>query len=632
MDMAVIPFLISWPVLAALIIPLLRDLRLRSGAVYLAAGGVMALAAFLLAGWLAGGGQTVALYADTGLIDHGMMAGELFLMGLVVVLSIRHRQYPVILLSVGQTGLLLWSEFTHPVAAPCHMQVDRLSMLMCVIVAFVGGFICIYAVGYMKAYHQHHTDVADRSGFFFSMLFLFLGAMFGLVLSENLVWMYFLWEITSVISFLLIGYTRSEEAVHNSFRALWMNLLGGLGFAIAIAVAARVLDTVQLSAVVAAKAVIPVALLSVAGLTKSAQLPFSSWLLGAMVAPTPSSALLHSATMVKAGVYLLIRLAPALAYTPTGMTVAFLGGFTFIAASMMAIAQNDGKKVLAFSTISNLGLIVACAGIGAEETIWAAVLLMIFHSVSKSMLFQAVGSVENSLGSRDIESMHGLLLRLPKLTYIMGIGIAGMYLAPFGMLISKWVALKSFIDADNYLLVIFLAFGSATTMFYWTKWLSKLVSLHHTKEEVHDVTRRDQYVSMSIHAAATLLLCLLFPPVSHGVVDPIITQLFGESYQVLSMGVLTTMAVMLVSVLFVPTLMFLLTRSAHQNYVPIYMGGVNMGDNTYFVNSYGEPEHLYLSNWYLRFEFGRRRLMRPSVIVSAGVIVVMLCMVIGGAV
>ena len=103
-------------------------------------------------------------------------------------------------------------------------------------------------------------------------------------------------------------------------------------------------------------------LLAFAGLTKSAQLPFSSWLLGAMVAPTPSSALLHSATMVKAGVYLLIRLAPAMAGNLTGMTVAFIGGFTFIAASMMAIAQNDGKKVLAFSTVSNLGLIVACAG------------------------------------------------------------------------------------------------------------------------------------------------------------------------------------------------------------------------------------------------------------------------------
>ena len=257
---------------------------------------------------------------------------------------------------------------------------------------------------------------------------------------------------------------------------------------------------------------------------------------------------------------------------------------------------------------------------------------MLFHAIAKSMLFQAVGAIENSLGTRDIEAMHGLLLRLPRLTYIMGIGIAGMYLAPFGMLISKWVALKSFVDSNNYLLVVFLAYGSATTMLYWTKWLSKLVSLHHTKEEVRDKTHRDQYLSMFVHAAATLGLCLLFPLVSSRVVDPIVRTLFGSAHAVLSMNVLTTMAIMLVSVLFVPALMFVLTRSTHQDYVPIYMGGANMGDNTYFVNSYGAPQHLYLSNWYLRFEFGMRRLMRPAVIVSAGVILVMLCMIVGGAV
>ena len=630
--MGVIPVLILWPALIALLIPLLRNSKARGIAVYVGAGGVMILALTLLISWLRGGGQMVKLYQQTEGIDHLMLAGELVLMVLIVYLSIRHRKYPVILLSVGQTGLLIWSETTQPVEAPYHMAVDCLAMLMCIIAAFVGGLICIYAVGYMKGYHKHHTEYQDRSGFFFSMLFLFLAAMFGLVLSENLVWMYFFWEITSVVSFLLIGYTRTEEAVNNSFRALWMNLLGGLGFAIGIAVAAGTLGTVQLGEVVAAGAVIPVAMLAFAGLTKSAQLPFSSWLLGAMVAPTPSSALLHSATMVKAGVYLLIRLAPALCNTMTGMTVAFIGGFTFIAASMMAIAQNDGKKVLAFSTISNLGLIVACAGIGVEETIWAAILLMIFHSVSKSMLFQAVGSIENTLGSRDIESMHGLLLRLPRLTYIMGIGIAGMYLAPFGMLISKWVALKAFVDAENYLLVIFLAYGSATTMLYWTKWLSKLVSLHHTKEPVHDATLPDQYLSMYIHAAATLLLCLLFPLVSTYVVDPMIVELFGSAHEVLSMSVLTTMAIMLVSVIFVPSLMFLLTRATHRDYVPIYMGGINEGDNTYFTNSFGEPEHLYLSNWYLRFEFGMRRLMRPAVIVASGVLIVMLCLIVGGAV
>ncbi len=633
--MEIIPALIGWPALAAVLMPLVSDRKARGVIAYVAAAGMMALALALLGAWMADGKQTVVLAPEsvyTEYIDLAMLAGEFLLMGLIVALSIRHRKYPVILLSAGQTLLVAWSEIFHPVQKSTHLRVDGLAMLLCIIAAFVGGFICIYAVGYMKAYHEHHKEYKDRSGFFFSMLFLFLAAMFGLVLSENLVWMYFFWEVTSVVSFLLIGYTRTEEAVNNSFRALWMNLLGGFGFAAAIVYMAWNYGVVQLAEVIAIAPAIPVALLAFAALTKSAQLPFSSWLLGAMVAPTPSSALLHSATMVKAGVYLLIRLAPALAGSTAGAMVSFLGGFTFLAASMMAIAQNDGKKVLAFSTVSNLGLIVACAGIGEEETVWAAVLLMIFHSVAKSMLFQAVGSIENALGTRDIEAMHGLLLRLPRLTYVMGIGIAGMYLAPFGMLISKWVALRSFVDSNNYLLVIFLAYGSGTTMFYWTKWLSKLVSLHHTREPVTDRTHRDQYFSMFVHAAATLGLCLLFPLVSDRVVDPIVRTLLGSAHAVLSMNVLTTMVIMVVSVLFVPTLMFVLTRSTHRDYVPIYMGGANEGDNTYFVNSYGEPEHLYLSNWYMRFEFGMRRLMRPAVIVSAGVLAVMLCVIIGGAV
>ena len=630
--MGILPVLIGFPALMAAVLPILPSEQVRKRVVYAGAGVVMLLAALVLGWWLSEGGESILLYFDTEAVDSLMLLGELFLMCLIIYLSIKHKKYPVILLSAGQTAVLLWSELSSKVPGAYHIKVDELSVLMCVIAAFIGGLICIFAVGYMQAYHRHHTEFQDRSGFFFSMLFLFLSAMFGLVLSENLVWMYFFWEITSVISFLLIGYTRTEEAVDNSFRALWMNLLGGFAFAIAIAVAKETIGSVQLSDVVGVGAVLPIALLSIAGLTKSAQLPFSSWLLGAMVAPTPSSALLHSATMVKAGVYLLIRLSPALGDTLPGMMVSLIGGFTFIMASMMAIAQNDGKKVLAFSTVSNLGLIVACTGLGVEETVWAAILLMIFHSVSKSMLFQAVGSVENSLGSRDIEDMHGLLLRMPKLTYIMGIGIAGMYLAPFGMLISKWAALKAFVDAGNFILVLFLAYGSATTMFYWTKWLAKLVSVHHTKQEVTDVTHSDQYASMYIHGACMLLLCFLFPVVATEVVNPIITGLFGSSHEVLSMNTLTTMAIMLISIIFVPATMFLVTRATHRTYVPIYMGGVNMGDNTYFVDSFGEPKHLYLSNWYLRFDFGRRRLKRPAEIVAAGFLIVMLCLIIGGAV
>ncbi len=625
-----IPLLIAIPAVLAVLFQFVRNEKARGYIVYAGSGIIMLTTVIFIVRWVTGGAQTWMLYPETELIDHLMTAGDIFLMCLIIYLSVKHEKVIPIILSVLQTALVIYTEFTADVAEGPHMMVDWLTILMCVIIAFIGGFICIYTVGYMKGYHHHHKEVEDRQPFFFSMLFLFLAAMFGLVLSQNLVWIYFFWEITSVISFLMIGYTKSDEAVNNSFCALWMNLLGGLGFAVAIALMAQLHGTLQLLEVVNIGALLPLMCLSLAGMTKSAQLPFSTWLLGAMVAPTPSSALLHSATMVKAGVYLLIRISPALEGNLVGIIVSSIGGFTFIMASMMAIAQNDAKKVLAFSTISNLGLIVACSGIGVEETVWAAVFLMVFHAVSKSMLFQSVGATENTLGSRDIEDMHGLIIRVPKLAYIMGIGIAGMYLAPFGMLISKWLALKAFVDSGNVILVLCIAYGSATTMFYWTKWLAKLLCYHIPRDTVKDVTRKDEYISMSFHAIVMLLLCLFLPVVAITVVNPIVRELFGNTHDVLSMSVLTTMAIMLVSIFIVPVVMFFISRRSHQELVPIYMNGVNEGDNRFFTNSFGGKDHLYLSNWYLRFEFGRRHLRIPSIIVATAVLVVGFCLVIGG--
>ena len=589
-----IPLLIGIPAVLAVLFQFVRNEKARGYIVYAGAGIIMLTTVVFVVRWVTAGAQTWTFYPETELIDHLMTAGDIFLMCLIIYLSVKYGKVLPIILSVVQTAVVLYTEFTAEVTEGPHMAVDWLTILMCIIIAFIGGFICIYTVGYMKGYHNHHKEVKDRQPFFFSMLFLFLAAMFGLVLSQNLIWIYFFWEITSVISFLMIGYTRTDEAVNNSFCALWMNLLGGLGFAVAIAFMAQIYGNLQLVDVVEIGALLPLMCLSLAGMTKSAQLPFSTWLLGAMVAPTPSSALLHSATMVKAGVYLLIRLSPALEGNMVGLIVSSIGGFTFIMASMMAIAQNDAKKVLAFSTISNLGLIVGCTGIGAEETVWAAVFLMIFHSVSKSMLFQSVGAAENTLGSRDIEDMHGLIIRVPKLAYIMGIGIAGMYLAPFGMLISKWVALKAFVDSGNVILVLCIAYGSATTMFYWTKWLAKLICYHIPRETVRDVTRKDEYVSMFFHAASMLLLCLLLPVVAIYVVNPIVRNLFGNTHDVISMSVLTTMAIMLVSIFIVPAVMFFVSRRSHKELVPIYMNGVNNGDNRFFINSFGGQDHLYL--------------------------------------
>ena len=605
----------------------------RRGYVIYGTVALMMLCSFLLVGqWILQGGKPWHLYLQTGFIDILMQIIEVLLMIFIVYKSFQHKKRWISLLAIGQTLLTLWVEHSIPLVESTHTTVDSLALLMCMLCSVVGGLIGVYSVGYMKSYHENHRGVIDRSNTFLALLFVFMAAMFGLVLSSNLIWMYFFWEVTSVISFLLIGYTQTDEAIDNSFKALWMNLLGGIGFAVAIWLCAMQNHSVQMQDIVSGGNTMIIGMLCLAGLTKSAQLPFSTWLFGAMVAPTPSSALLHSATMVKAGVYLLIRLAPALYGNLCGTVVAFIGGFTFITTSMMAIAQNDAKKVLAFSTISNLGLIVACAGIGVEQTVWAAIFLMIFHSVSKSMLFESVGATENSIGSRDIEHMHGLILRLPKLAYIMGIGIAGMYLAPFGMLISKWVALKAFVDSGNVLLVIFIAFGSASTMFYWTKWLGKLIAMHKPNTPDHDVTRKDEYFSMGVLGVIMILLCLLFPLLAGFVVNPIVLSLFGATQDVLSMSELTTMVIMVCSVLLVPSMMFLITRMAPRDYVPTYMNGVNVGDNSHFIDSMGESKKLYLSNWYLRFEFGRRRLLRPSQIVAASVLIVTFAILLGGAI
>src|SRR5262249_19192293 len=151
----------------------------------------------------------------------------------------------------------------------------------------------------------------------------------------------------------------------------------------------------------------------------SAQLPFSSWLLGAMVAPTPVSALLHSSTMVKAGVYLVLRMAPLIAGATVGLLVAFVGAITFLVASLAAITTSDAKRVLAYSTVANLGLIILCGGIGTEAAVWAGVLLILFHAVAKCLLFLCVGVVEQRVHSRDIEAMSGLIKQMPRVAVMM---------------------------------------------------------------------------------------------------------------------------------------------------------------------------------------------------------------------
>ena len=638
--------LILLPFTIAIAQSLIRSDRVRQLLTYGGSGLIMATALTLTVLWYMKGQKTLRLPADGGwltesivpYIGYGMLGAELLLMCVVVWQSVKHKKFLIALLSVAQTALMGWLELTgkiHESAGVIYL--DHLSLLMCLIIAVVGGLICIYALGYMKDYHHHHAEHKDRRPFFFAMLYVFLGAMFGLVLSGSLVWIYFFWEITSIVSFLLIGYTKEERAMGNSFRALWMNLMGGAAFAAAIGYCALKLNTVNLQTVLdrpVGKIGMVVFLLAFAALTKSAQLPFSKWLLGAMVAPTPSSALLHSATMVKAGVYLLLRLSPVMGGQITGYMVQIVGGLTFFIASMIAITHSDGKRVLAWSTISNLGLITACAGVGTAETVFAGVILLIFHAISKALLFQTVGAIEHAIGSRNIEDMHGLFRRQPGLASALIIGIAGMFLAPFGMLIAKWEALTSFLNAGgiSVLLVILVAFGSATTMVYWTKWLIKLLAVPAGTRREDDHTQNSQWMSLGCHMLMMIILCAAYPFFSEGFVTPLLGELgYADAHQLLSLADRVVMICLLAAIFIIPALARLLSKRVHIQQSPLYMSGINEGDHRHYEDSYGQPKKMYLSNWYMAELFGEQKLFMPVAWATVVVIIVCFILTFGGA-
>lgn len=642
-----IAFLVGFPFVSALLHGIVKDNKTRKVITYTSAGLIIfAALMFTVTYHIKGGGYItfneeflIGRLPFVEIVDYLMVAGEVFLVVLITVLSIKYKKYYAAVLSIAQTALEFWYEFSgiKPKNQISNFYCDQLTIIMILIIAIVGTFITIYACGYMDDYHHHHgNEVKDRRGFFFAIMYVFIGAMFGLVLSNNLLWLYFFWEVTSVCSFLLIGYTRSAEAITNCFKALWMNLLGGLGMAIGIVMLGVNHSVTSLQGILEqdkSLIVLPIICLSFGALTKSAQLPFSRWLLGAMVAPTPSSALLHSATMVKAGVYLLIRMAPAMSGEFSGYMVGLVGGLTFLAMSMLAITAYDGKKVLAYSTLSNLGLITACAGIGTEETVWAAIFLVIFHAVSKSLLFQTVGSIEHQTGSRDIETMHGLVRRYPYLTWTLVVGIAGMFLAPFGMLVSKWAALKAFVDTGlasgntleiivSTLLVLCICFGSATTLFYWSKWLATVLSSNPSDKRHKNTISINQWASLFTHGGLMILIVFVFPLISKYVVKPYTAKVFRNEYAVISYENIILTILMVIFIFVIPIAnYFLIAKNRPFPKADRYFNGVGTPDQIGFVDSFGKEKKEFLTNWYMEDIFGESHMYKPSVYTSIFLIV-----------
>ena len=629
--------LVLAPFGGALLCALLGAQRALRSAIVLATGAVLILSAVALAPAV-----PFRLAADSlfGLNLHRVVqAADALLLLIVLYYGLKHRRLLIVGLALAQLALVSWLEF-FMVKGPLPTErilCDHLSLLMVLIISIVGSIICFQAIPYMHNHeHHYHTPKTRQPRFFFVML-LFLGGMNGLVLFNDLTFVYFFFEITTVCSFLLIGHDRTTIATQNALRALWMNSIGGTAFVLGIIAAYRETGSLQLQNILSAGGggsgvyLLALALLCLAAFVKSAQFPFQSWLLGAMVAPTPVSALLHSSTMVKVGVYLVLRLAPGFTGTLLSDSVAVFGAFSFLAGAALAVGQSNGKKVLAYSTISNLGLIFACAGLNTAEAMTAAMLLLVFHAVVKAMLFLSVGAIEQHIASRDIEDMRGLYAVMPLTALITVAGVLMMIMPPFGVLLSKWMAMEA--AAQNLYVIVMIALGSALTVIYWARWAGTLMSDPFAGRFRPEQQPLLTWLALGPLCVGSGALSVLSPWIYTRMIVPMMTSPYSPAYTLTSGGLENaygTFAVLPLSVVAVFGLLvagLALKRAFGARIAPAYMSGIQTGEPSMFRGPMNVPVKAEAKTYYMDTIFGEARLTR-WVNLGGGVL---LTLILGGA-
>ena len=362
------------------------------------------------------------------------------------------------------------------------LRMDSLSLLMCLVVGLVGAVVLAYCSGY---FDEDEQDL----GRFAAHLTAFAGAMTGLVLSDNLLLLYLFWELTTILSYLLVGHLlESEDSRNAATQALVVTTAGGLAMLGGLVILGHAAGTSSLSALVAHPPTGPavsvaIVLVLLGAITKSALVPFHFWLPGAMAAPTPVSAYLHAAAMVKAGVYLVARLAPGFAdHEVWRPTVLVLGGLTMLVGGYRALRQVDLKLILAYGTVSQLGFLVVLVGTGNHDAALAGLAMLVAHAIFKAGLFLSVGTIDHATGTRDVRRLSGLARRMPWLvlaTVLCAASMAGI--PPMLGFVGKEAVYETYLhhpDGWSVMVLITLFTGSVLTVAYsarflWGAWFDK---------------------------------------------------------------------------------------------------------------------------------------------------------------
>lgn len=404
-----------------------------------------------------------------------------------------------------------------------EFRLDALAGLFSLIILGVGALILLYCWGYFDSNPR-------RLAIFGGELTAFATIMYGLVISDNLLLMYVFWELTSVLSFLLVSYYGERASSRRAaIQALLVTTFGGLAMLVGIILLGRQtgiwrLSELPLFANISTTPAISAAiiLIMLGALTKSALAPWHFWLPGAMAAPTPVSAYLHAAAMVKAGIYLVARLAPDFVEVNTWHIVVIgTGIFTMLLGGWMALKQHDLKLILAYGTVSQLGMITAVIGVGSREATLAGLALTFGHAMFKAALFMVVGAIDHSSGTRDIRELSGLGRKEPLVFGIAVVATASMAGIPplFGF-VAKETALDAILNEElllgmpGGLMLVGLVVGSALTMAYSLYFLHGAFAtkgdgvVSEAVEEMHPIGPK-LWISPAVLAAASIVFGLV---------------------------------------------------------------------------------------------------------------------------
>jgi ech hydrogenase subunit A len=467
-----------------------------------------------------------------------------------------------------QLGGLLYLLNGMPHTEAPQLMIDKLSAFMFLLINVISSIIAIFSLKYM----EDEPCSVFRKKYFLSIIFWFIAAMNLVVSSDNLEYFFLFFELTTLASYLLISFRKDGVSEKNAITALWMNQIGGMAILAAIYfIFINGMGEATFSNLLANSSgiegiLLPLALICIAALIKGAQMPFSKWLLGAMVAPTPVSALLHSSTMVKIAPFVILRLSPAIKDTAVASVIIGLTAFVFLAAAIGALAQDNLKRILAHSTIALLALMMMMGALGTPVTTVAALLLMLFHGISKSMLFLNAGVLERYFHLKETSDMDRLAETGPFTGLVIVIGFMSLLLPPFGAFIGKWLSIETLGSYATEarllgaLTLVAVAGGGAILTLLYFKVMGLMINRSGEKDRIDfektgPIFKGTMYTLLALIAAGIfglpLLLSGLFAPVAADVLQvPVAVGMEGWSMTIGSMNL--PMVPLLISFLLLP--------------------------------------------------------------------------------